>query len=362
MAKPTLHVVGLPHTQTTHEFDSCAYTAKVRKFCGMMRQQVYKVILYAGEENEADIDELVTCVTREEQKAWFGDAAIQDVSWDSNEIHWKTFNARVIEGLTLRKGERDIICLITGLPHADIVRAFPHPDHLTVEFGIGYSGTMVNFRVFESYAWMHAIYGQQQTAAGADGNFFDTVIPNYYNVEEFPLGRGNGGYYAFMSRMTHRKGFDIAIEATRRIGAKLKIAGIAGDAHPVADHVEYVGLLGPKERAEFLGSAIATFMPTIYVEPFGGVGVESMLCGTPVISTDWGAFPELIQHGRDGYRCHTMAEFARAAELTQSIGLSRRWKIRRRAHKRFSTETVGKQYKDYFDRLNLLYGAGFYAE
>jgi hypothetical protein len=34
-----LHVVGLPHTQTTSAFSSCAYTEKVRKFCKMMMDQ-----------------------------------------------------------------------------------------------------------------------------------------------------------------------------------------------------------------------------------------------------------------------------------------------------------------------------------
>lgn len=357
-AKQTLHVVSLPHTQTTHEFDSCAYTAKVRKFCGMMKAQGYKVVLYAGDQNEADVDELVTCITRKEQLALFGDDQIQSVSWGSNDIHWKLFNGRVVDALKERKGPRDIICLITGLPHQEIIDTFPHPEHVTVEFGIGYSGTLVNFRVFESYAWMHSIYGQQQTAAGADGHFFDTVIPNYYNVEEFPLGDGQGDYYAFMSRMTHRKGYDIAIEATRRMGKKLKIAGNAGDAHPEADHIEYVGLLGPSERAEFLGSAIATFMPTIYVEPFGGVGVESLMCGTPVISTDWGAFPEQIIQGVDGYRCRMIREFVEAGDLVKQLD---RASIRERAHQRYSTETVGKQYHSYFERLGTLWGEGFYA-
>ena len=43
--KHRLHVVSLPHTQTTLEFSSCAYTEKVRKFCRMMVEQGNEVLL-----------------------------------------------------------------------------------------------------------------------------------------------------------------------------------------------------------------------------------------------------------------------------------------------------------------------------
>lgn len=67
-----LHLVGLPHTQTTREVSVCAFTQKIIKFCKMMKPVGYQIVLYAGDENEAECAELVTLVTRDEQWEWYG--------------------------------------------------------------------------------------------------------------------------------------------------------------------------------------------------------------------------------------------------------------------------------------------------
>ncbi len=63
-------------------------------------------------------------------------------------------------------------------------------------------------------------------------------------------------------------------------------------------NIEYIGCIGPKQRAKEMGQAKAVFVPTESAEPFGNVTVEAQFCGTPVITTDWGAFPETAEHGR----------------------------------------------------------------
>jgi len=55
-----------------------------------------------------------------------------------------------------------------------------------------------------------------------------------------------------------------------------------------------MGSVGVEERANLLANAQVTLVPTTYLEPFGGVVIESMLAGTPVVTTDFGAFPELV--------------------------------------------------------------------
>ncbi len=363
----TLHFVSLPHTQTSEEFNHCAYSAKVRKATGMMRAQGFRAVLYAGDENDAEVDELVTIFPRAEQDEifaeydWYREGNVSAVDWDHSLPYWVTFNDRVIEALKERVQPGDWVCLITGRPHTPIIEAFPNQ---CVEFGIGYSGTAAPFRVFESYAWMNSVYAWQAgDPMSADGCFFDAVIPNYYDISEFPEGdpddvsNGHEPYYVFMSRMTWRKGYQIAFDATANIGATLKVAGLPGP-EPVPEHVEHVGLVNAKQRGELLSRAQGVFMPTIYLEPFGGVSAEAMLCGTPVIATDWGAMPELIEHCVDGFRCRTLKEFEEAALSVDSLD---RKAIRGRAQARFGLEPVGSRYADYFHRLGLLKSGGFYS-
>jgi glycosyltransferase involved in cell wall biosynthesis len=326
----------------------------------MWTAEGHDVILYAGDENDADCMELVPCITKSEQNQllsvyeWFRDGSIYGVDWDASLPYWQWFNRRVGDALEERLEPRDIVCLTTGEPHRSLLSRFP--SAMFVEYGVGYEGVISPYRVFESYAWMHAVYGKSGPSS-MDGRFYDAVIPNYFEVQDFPFSAEKDDYFLYMSRMTSRKGYEIAIKATELIGAKLKIAGIGGD-RPEYPHVEYVGLADAKLRGELMSRAQALWCPTLYLEPFGGVVVEAMLCGTPAITTDFGAFTETVRHGVDGFRCHTLGEFAQAALSVDTLGY---YEIRRNAISRWSTEAVGPLYSQYFERLQGLYGDGFYT-
>jgi glycosyltransferase involved in cell wall biosynthesis len=347
------HLVSLPHTQTTDDFSACAFTEKVRKFAIMMTRLGHEVVLYAGAKNDAPCTEHVTCISEDDRRKAVGDKHYCMASFDASLPHWRTFNGNAIREIAKRIRQQDFICVIGGHSHKAIADAFP--SHMTVEFGIGYPGTFAKYRVFESYAWMHTVYGSQARDPGAaDGVWFDDVIPGYFEVERFPFSAEKDDYFFFIGRLIERKGYCIAVETCKRIGARLLIAGQGTSP----DYGEYLGVIGPEERGRIMSRARAVFVPTTYIEPFGNVAVEAQGCGTPVISTDWGAMTETVEHGKTGYRCRMLSEFV---EATEKVGdLDYRY-IRDRAQRLYSLETIAERYDRYFRRLLTLWDRGWYS-
>jgi glycosyltransferase involved in cell wall biosynthesis len=350
------HVVGLPHTSVTEAFTACAFTERVRKFCGMMTGLGHEVFLYAGPESEAKVAEHIPCISEADRRAVVGDRHFIHASFDWRLPHWCAFNARAIEAIKQRAQPRDFICVIGGRAHQPIADAFP--GMMTVEFSIGYGGNFAEYRVWESYAWMHTCYGAQRgdrNPNGIDGRWFDAVIPGSFDPADFPVSTGARDYHLFIGRLTERKGFSIAVEACKRLGKRLIIAG-QGDP---PEYGEYVGVVGPEERGRLMSGAAAVWVPTIYIEPFGNVAVEAQLCGTPVISTDWGAMTETVIEGMTGYRCRTLAEFIDAARTLDQLAPAD--VIRKYAVGRYSTAVVARQYDRHFRRLSTLWDDGWYA-
>lgn len=358
MTKFTFHVVGLPHTQTTAEYTHCAYTQKVRKFCNMMSDLGHDVYLYASEENEARVHELVTVITKDKQREIFGNENhtkdFFKLKWGMYEPGWVEMNAAAIRAVASRIQPHDIICAIGGLCQKVIADAFP--NNPTVEYGIGYTGTFSKYRVFESYSHMHLVHGLQHDEF--QGSFYDTVIPNYYDVEEFPFSEEKDDYYLFIGRLNQDKGFGIAQEVCQKLGKRLILAGQGN----FSGYGEHVGVVGVEKRGELMSKAKAVFVPSTYIEPFGGVHAEALLCGTPVITTNFGVFTETVENGVNGYRCDVFRDFVAATKAVENFTPAQRKKIRLAAQKRFSTTTVRDQYQAYFERINDLWGKGWYAD
>lgn len=343
---------------------------KVLKFCRMMKSLGHKVYLYASEDNEAPCDELITIVTKKEQRKWFGEydftQSFFKIDWNETLPHWVIPNARAIEAIKQRAQPRDFVCIIGGTCQQQISNGLP--DLMSVEYGIGYYGVYAPFRVYESYAQMHYVHGQLQDD---NGRFFDAVIPNYFDPADFPYRAKKDDFYLFIGRLIRRKGAEMAVEVTKNIGAKLVLVGqgvnkiegnkiYADELTLTGDHIKHLGHADVKKRGELMSRAKAVFVCSYYIEPFGGTSIEPLFCGTPVITTDWGAFPENIPHGVVGYRARTLGEAVWAA---QNVSKLKPAQIRDYAMQNFSLDRVRYLYQAYFEQLYTLWDEnGWYSK
>jgi glycosyltransferase involved in cell wall biosynthesis len=255
-----------------------------------------------------------------------------------------------------------IVCCTWGGAQIEATRELAQ---LVVESSIGYRHTWAKYRVFESYAWMHFHYGKEQKFGG--NAWYDAVIPGHLDPADFGCLDASGrpvakqDYLMFLGRLNDDKGVAIAVDVAKRVGRPILLVGTGDPARFLKGnpHARHVPAVGREDRRRLLAEAAGLLCPTQYIEPFGNIAIEAAASGTPVISTDWGAFPETVLHGHTGYRCRTMEQFVWAASNLHRIdpATCRQW-----ARDNFSLDRASRMYDEYFRGLLNLNHRGWYEE
>jgi glycosyltransferase involved in cell wall biosynthesis len=176
----------------------------------------------------------------------------------------------------------------------------------------------------------------------------------YHGLPEDLLrpGGGDGGYLAFLGRISPEKSPDRAIRIAARAGMKLKIAAkidavdreyFAAEIEPLLaqPHVEFLGEIAEHEKSEFLGNAAGLLFPIVWREPFGLAMIEAMACGTPVIALRNGSVPEVIDEGVTGF---VVDDETTAASAAGRIHLLDRTLIRNVFEQRFTARRMAQDY------------------
>ncbi|MBV8280630.1 MAG: glycosyltransferase family 4 protein [Candidatus Eremiobacteraeota bacterium] len=170
-----------------------------------------------------------------------------------------------------------------------------------------------------------------------------------------------GGYVAFLGRISPEKRPDRAIEIAARAGVRLKIAAKIDKVdqtywdniiRPMVEAfttVEFVGEIGEREKADFLGNADALLFPIDWPEPFGLVMIEAMACGTPVIAFRCGSTPEIIDDGVTGFLVSDIAEAVTAVQRVRPLS---RVTVRGTFERRFTIERVARDYMQIYRGLS----------
>lgn len=348
------HILGLPHTATNKEFCACAYTQKVLKFGKMMSGRGHEIIHYGHEESDLICDEHVTVLTNDDWRKSYGDHNFKEkfFKFSNDDYAYQTFFKNTIEEINKRKKKNDFILPFWGYGVKPICDA--HNDLIIVEPGIGYNpeSSFARFRVFESYALLHSYKTMHERH-----DWYDVVIPNYFDLDEFEYKEEKEDYFLFLGRVYEGKGIHIINQLAEKLGFKLKVAGQMPDKINFAPNVEFVGYADVETRKKLMSGARGAFLPSLYTEPFGGVQIECLLSGTPTITTDWGAFTENNIEGVTGYRCRTFGDFVNAIKNIDKINPA----DCRKQGLKFSLEAIAPKYEKYFqDVLNVYTGDGWY--
>ncbi|PRY92999.1 glycosyltransferase involved in cell wall biosynthesis [Hasllibacter halocynthiae] len=205
-----------------------------------------------------------------------------------------------------------------------------------------------------------SISDHQRLHLPVDVNWAGTVLHGLPE-DELPFRAEPDGYLAFLGRISPEKRPDRAIEIAARSGIPLKIAAKVDRVdreywetmiEPLIRHhrglVEYVGEVGGRDKADFLGGASALLFPIDWPEPFGLVMIEAMACGTPVLAWRNGSAPEVLEDDVTGVLVEEMSGALAAVERVLRID---RQGVRAAFEKRFSARRMAEEYVRLYERL-----------
>lgn len=213
----------------------------------------------------------------------------------------------------------------SALPYTGLVQVpTVHTQH-----GIYTPDNAKLFRQFRHQPYISISHAQRDLSLGLNytATVYNGIDSSLYKFRPQPE---EPPYLAFVGRISPEKGPLQAIEAARRSGWTLKMAGkvdpvdrefYTRQVRPQIDgeQIQYFGEVSHEQKAVLLAGAGGTLFPIQWREPFGLVMIESMACGTPVIAMALGAAPEVIATGRTGFLVHSTDEMVERIAAIRTI-------------------------------------------
>jgi glycosyltransferase involved in cell wall biosynthesis len=131
------------------------------------------------------------------------------------------------------------------------------------------------------------------------------------------------------------KGVDVLLQAFRVLRpdhptARLRLVGDGDDVARlrryaaelgIDDHVDFAGALRGPDLVRAYQEATVLVLPSLTAaESFGIVLIEAMACGLPVVASDVGGIPNVVQDGVTGLLCEAANPNALAATTNRMLG------------------------------------------
>lgn len=126
------------------------------------------------------------------------------------------------------------------------------------------------------------------------------TVPNYYNKN----------YFLYIGRLSNEKGVHYLLQAMRDLPKtiKLKIVGSGPEENNLKkyskennlDNIEFLGFKNREEITDIYQNCISTILPCNWFEIFGMTNIESFINGKPVIASNIGGIPEIVEDNING--------------------------------------------------------------
>ncbi|MFZ6015889.1 MAG: glycosyltransferase [Patescibacteria group bacterium] len=137
-----------------------------------------------------------------------------------------------------------------------------------------------------------------------------TYIPNPTEIPMEVSGNRSSGPYVFIGRLYPEKGIEVLIRAVARISnirlsiigegpEKFRLQSLANKIAP--NRIHFLGFQSGEALKSLRQSARALCVPSIWYENAPLTVLEAMSEGIPVIASDIGGIPEMIQDGVTGF-------------------------------------------------------------
>ena len=163
-----------------------------------------------------------------------------------------------------------------------------------------------------------------------------------------------------LGRICPEKGFHLALDAAEMAGVPLLIAGrvfpypyhqryFDEQIRPrLSARVRFLGPVGFTRKRRLLTAARCLLVPSLVAETGSLVAMEALACGTPVIASNRGSMPELIDHGVTGFLVDSVDE---AVDAIGRINEIDRAACRAASAARFTVDRMADRYLDLYRSL-----------
>ncbi|GAC1668990.1 MAG: glycosyltransferase family 4 protein [Ktedonobacteraceae bacterium] len=193
-------------------------------------------------------------------------------------------------------------------------------------------------------------------------NFVGVVHHGLPKQQFLPRSKERGDFFVWLGRFVADKGPHLAIEAAKKAGVKIVLAGTIDRYQRESinyfnewikpqidnDQVRYIGPVNLKQKVSLLSRAYGFLNPIEWEEPFGMVMIEAMALGCPVISFARGAAPEIVVHRKTGFLVQNVDEMVRfiprIAEIDREV-------TRMYVERNFSVRVMAEKYMKIYNQV-----------